>query len=549
MTTTRTTTRTTRTARLAATCAAVATAVAAGVIGTAGAASATTLFPGEGSGPGFCNTSGGNDGSSLDNVYACANYNIYDQFGYQCVELSNRFEWAVYGKMPYPAASGAALVADLHAQDGIPTDTNAAGHLPAVGDVISMWGDAGTDPIGHTAVVTAVNVNPATATGSITTMGENDTPSGVNHITVAGRTSWHINSGYYYYTHFQWTVQSARLSYQVLSQTVTATAGDGRSAAAASPATASWLGETGHLSVTVQNTGTDTWGPGADNVNLGTAGPNDRASLLYTPTAGWLSANRPAAVTTSVPPGGTYTFTFGFTLDAGAAAVSRVSEHFNLVQEFVAWFPDTGPTFTFGVAPRVDRGIALVHSGANAGYSVDPDGTVHAFGGTPQPTGYATWPGFDIARGIVVRPDGVSGYVLDGWGGLHPFGGAPAVAGTAYWSGWDIARGLVLRPDGVSGYILDGYGGLHPFGGAPAVASTAYWSGWDIARSVALTSASGGYILDGFGGLHPFGTAPALTTSAAAYTSGWDKAKALAFTGTGSAGQMVDGLGNEFVVS
>ena len=501
-----TTTRTTRNARLAAT-AALATAVAAAMIGTAGAASATTLFPGEGAGPGYCATSGGNDGSSLDNVYACANYNISDQFGYQCVELSNRFEWAIYGKLPYPGASGAALVPDLHAQDGIPTDTNATGHLPAVGDVISMWGDAGTDPIGHTAVVTAVNVNPATHTGTITTMGQNDTPNGINHITVASPTSWHINSGYYYYTHFQWTVQGARLSYQVLSQTVTATAGDGSSATAASPATASWLGESGHLSVTVQNTGTDTWGPGADNIKLGTAGPNDRTSLLYTATSGWLSANRPAAVTTTVPPGGTYTFTFGFTLDAGAAAVSQVSEHFNLVQELVAWFPDTGPTFTFGVTPRVDRGTALVHTGANAGYRVDPDGTVHAFGGARQPTGYATWPGFDIARGIVVRPDGVSGYVLDGYGGLHPFGGAPAVTSTAYWSGWDIARGLVLRPDGVSGYILDGFGGLHPFGGAPA-----------------------------------------LTTASTAYTSGWDKAKALALTSTGNAGQLLDGLGHTYVV-
>ena len=587
------TTKTRHVTRLTATCAVLATAVAAALVGTAGVASATTLFPGEGTGSGFCSTNGGIDGANLDNVYACANYNISDLFGYQCVELSNRFEWAVYGKLPVPGASGAALVADLHAQDGIPVDSNTSGHFPVVGDVISMSGDAGSDPIGHTAVVTAVNVNPATGTGSITTMGQNDTHSGVNHITVTSPTSWHINSGYYYYTHFQWTLQGSRLAYQVLNQSITATAGDGRTApvTAAEAASSSWLGETGHLSVTVQNTGTDTWGPGADNVRLGTAGPNDRTSLLYTPSSGWVGPNRAAAVTTTVPPGGSYTFTFGFTLDAPGAAVTSVSEHFNLVDELVSWFPDNGPTFTFGVAKRVDRGIAMVHSGANAGYTLDPDGTVHAFGGTPQPTGYATWPGWDIARGIVVRPngtsgytldgygglhpfggapavvstaywsgwdiarglvlrpDGVSGYILDGYGGLHPFGGAPAVVSTAYWSGWDIARGLVLRPDGVSGYILDGYGGLHPFGGAPAVVSTAYWSGWDIARSLALTSAAGGYVLDGFGGLHPFGTASALTTPAAAYTGGWDKAKALAVTSTGTTGQILDGRGLRYLVN
>ena len=545
------TNRTARYSRFAASCAAMATAAAAALIGTAGVASAATFSPGQGAGPSFCSGFGGNDGSSLDNVYACANYNTYDAFGYQCVELSNRFEWAVYGKLPYPGAAGRDLVGDLHAQDGIPIDSNASGHLPVVGDVISMSGAVGTDPVGHTAVVSAVNVNAATGTGSITTMGENDTPNGVNHITVSSPTSWHINSGYYYYTQFQWTVQGARLSYRVVSQGITATAADGGSApvSAAAAASASWLGQTGHLSVTVQNTGTDTWGPGGDNVRLGTAGPNDRTSLLYAPALGWVGANRPAAVTTTVPPGGTYTFTFGYTVDAPGAAVGPVSEHFNLVDELVAWFPDTGPTFTFGVEPRVDRGIAFVHSGAKAGYTVDPDGSVRAFGGAPQPTSYATWPGFDIARGIVVRPDGTSGYTLDGFGGLHPFGAAPSVSTTAYWSGWDIARGIVLRPDGVSGYVLDGFGGLHPFGGAPSVSTTAYWSGWDIARSITMTSATGGYVLDGYGGIHAFGTASGLTTPAAGYTVGWDKAKAIGVTGTGTSAGILDGLGHTFVVS
>ena len=151
----------------------------------------------------------------------------------------------------------------------------------------------------------------------------------------------------------------------------------------------------------------------------------------------------------------------------------------------------------------------------------------------------AYWQGWDIARAVVLRSDGTSGYVLDGFGGLHPFGGAPAIPGGyqydatdpnarsapgAYWHGWDIARGVVLRADGVSGYVLDGFGGTHPFGGAPPLnggtqynsndtqarsAQGAYWQGWDIARGIVLESDGvSGYVMDGYGGFHPFGAAP-----------------------------------------
>ena len=53
-----------------------------------------------GSGSAFCSPYGGvsQSGVSYDNVYPCAEDNIDDTYGYQCVELSSRFEAAVYGE-------------------------------------------------------------------------------------------------------------------------------------------------------------------------------------------------------------------------------------------------------------------------------------------------------------------------------------------------------------------------------------------------------------------------------------------------------------------
>jgi len=152
------------------------------------------------------------------------------------------------------------------------------------------------------------------------------------------------------------------------------------------------------------------------------------------------------------------------------------------------------------------------------------------------------WPGWDIARKVVIFADGTGGYVLDGWGGLHPFGinGPPPVsaaklATTGYWVWWDIARDVVLVPGngGHAGYVLDGWGGLHPFhpttdgSTMPAAISGPYWPGWDIARAVWLVpgSATAGYTLDGWGGLHPFGTAPAIRSYS--YWPGWDIARGI----------------------
>src|SRR5207249_4387217 len=97
---------------------------------------------------------------------------------------------------------------------------------------------------------------------------------------------------------------------------------------------------------------------------------------------------------------------------------------------------------------NIARDIVLVPGNGNhSGYVLDGYGGTHPFhptgDGSAQPatlSGVSYW-GWDIARGMWMLPgSATAGYTLDGWGGLHPFGGAPKLTGFAYWPGWDIAR-------------------------------------------------------------------------------------------------------------
>src|SRR5205823_9653127 len=69
------------------------------------------------------------------------------------------------------------------------------------------------------------------------------------------------------------------------------------------------------------------------------------------------------------------------------------------------------------------------------------------------------------------------GFMVDGFGGTFGIGLAPSPVDGPYWPGWDIARAVATRADGVAGYVLDGWGGLHRFGGAPAPTRGPYWPG------------------------------------------------------------------------
>jgi len=88
--------------------------------------------------------------------------------------------------------------------------------------------------------------------------------------------------------------------------------------------------------VEFKNTGTATWEPGM--TKLGTTDPQDRESVLSAPD--WLAANRPATVDAETKPGEVGRFTFSLRGPVVSSAES-LTEHFGLVQEGVAWFPDT----------------------------------------------------------------------------------------------------------------------------------------------------------------------------------------------------------------
>lgn len=199
----------------------------------------------------------------------------------------------------------------------------------------------------------------------------------------------------------------------------------------------------------------------------------------------------------------------------------------------------TGPSApgVFHVTPPL-RAVAY-RPGTTTGYTLDGWGDLTPFGGAPaiaaDPNAY--WPEWDIARGLALRSDG-SGYILDGYGGVHPVAGAPPVTITGYW-GQDLARGIVLRSDGISGYVLDAYGALWPFGGAPVLKTTRTWS-FDMARALVLqATGTGGYVLDAWGGVHAFGAA---TTTVAQQWPNWDIARGIALV-SNTSGYVLDGWG------
>ena len=199
---------------------------------------------------------------------------------------------------------------------------------------------------------------------------------------------------------------------------------------------------------------------------------------------------------------------------------------------------------------------------AYGGYVLDGFGGVHGYSLAPliSDSTHAYWSGNDIARGLVVRPDGTSGYTLDGYGGVHNFvaPGHPALADpstTVYWNNWDIGRSLALNPadpSGHSGWVLDGWGGIHAFGGAANVpqSNSAYWSGWDIARGIVVRpDGLGGYVVDGYGGVHGWwvqGAAAVSNPSTTWYQTTSDLARGIALNqndSSGGSGYVLDGYG------
>ncbi|HEY1954489.1 MAG TPA: CHAP domain-containing protein [Polyangiaceae bacterium] len=86
--------------------------------------------------------------------------------------------------------------------------------------------------------------------------------------------------------------------------------------------------------IELKNAGTKTWD---SSTKLGTTQPRDRKSDFA--DSSWLAPNRPAAVSGTVAPGGTYKFKFDLHAPDKAGTYY---EYFGVVQEGVAWFSDPG---------------------------------------------------------------------------------------------------------------------------------------------------------------------------------------------------------------
>jgi len=86
--------------------------------------------------------------------------------------------------------------------------------------------------------------------------------------------------------------------------------------------------------IVLKNTGSKSWDA---NTKIGTTVPRDRSSVFADAT--WLAPNRLAAVSGTVPTGGTYKFQFDL---AAPMTPGMYDEHFGVVEEGVAWFSDPG---------------------------------------------------------------------------------------------------------------------------------------------------------------------------------------------------------------
>ncbi len=152
----------------------------------AGTPAAASALPAAGAGAGssYCGEEGNaNSEYSYRSVFACATTHSkgatpFDSDGnesFQCVELSARFLWAIYGIWAGPGSgveTGADLVGVVHSKHPeVSVSAPGPGSVPLAGDVISFGPGGGSDATsGHTAVVISSNV----ASGQFTVMSEND---------------------------------------------------------------------------------------------------------------------------------------------------------------------------------------------------------------------------------------------------------------------------------------------------------------------------------------------------------------------------------------
>jgi hypothetical protein len=165
------------------------------------ASSALALSTGFGTGRDYCSQYGNSPSPfSFDGVYACAGIHSggptpFDASGeesFQCVELTARFLWAIYGIWAGPGTGvkdGADLVSVVHAaHPSIRVGFPAPGSVPVAGDVVSLGpGGAVDSAFGHTAIV----VSDDQKEGSFEIVGQNFPPGSAGeqtlHVDFSGR--------------------------------------------------------------------------------------------------------------------------------------------------------------------------------------------------------------------------------------------------------------------------------------------------------------------------------------------------------------------------
>jgi lysozyme len=170
-------------------------------------------------------------------------------------------------------------------------------------------------------------------------------------------------------------------------------------------------GQTIPSTIEMKNVGSKTWDT---NTHLGTTQPRDRSSVFADST--WIGANRPAGVTGTVPPGGTFKFTFDL---HAPAAPGTYYEYFNLVEDGVAWFSDPGqggpPDNDLEVQVKVVAAPPQQDAGAPPPPPPVDAGAVEDDAAAPSPP--------EDDAGFAPPPDDDAGEAsLDDGGGVEPVG-------------------------------------------------------------------------------------------------------------------------------
>ncbi len=138
--------------------------------------------------------------------------------------------------------------------------------------------------------------------------------------------------------------------------------------------------------IELKNVGTKAWD---SNTRIGTTQPRDRASVFA--DSSWLSSSRLAGVTGTVPPGGTYKFTFNL---AAPSTPGTHDEFFGVVEDGDAWFSDSGqggpPDDDLEVKIQVVASSEPSDAGATDDASAEKDsGAEHDAGHAAAPEGGA----------------------------------------------------------------------------------------------------------------------------------------------------------------